>query len=68
MVPINMMEANSIMRVIVNLQTNLILKFVQQEHSHHGPTESERNQYVIAVCVQKLLEEDPNVNLNAALA
>ena len=28
----------------------------------------ERNHYVIDVCVQKLREEDPNVNLNVALA
>ena len=32
--------ATRLMRVNVNFQSNFMLKFVQQEHSHHGPTES----------------------------
>ena len=51
------------MRVVVNLQSNLMLKFVQQGHSQHGPTES--LSVTIDVCVQKLRED---INLNVALA
>lgn len=44
-------------------------------HTHHGQMVSiqqwhkcERNHYVVDVCVQKTMEEDPKMEINVALA